>query len=460
MKSRKLLLIVISIMVSTMLILSACAQQASEPEEPAAEQEAEVEAPAEEEPAESEESEPTEPAEPDESEPEESEPEESEPEEAESEEEPAEEASGDDGVVVAFSGPLTGSFAEEGEIEVAGFELAVADWNEQGGVLGQEVVPFICDDQVEVESGVACAQQAVERGATAVTGFFFSNVGIAARPTYTQNDIIFAPSGITAIEVVSTAENPELVFRTIGLSNEVAGLTAKFMLEDLGLRQLFVLHDRDAWGRDQAVIVQEHFEEHPEAEVLGFEGVTVGESEFSGLVTTIIASGADSVYFGGHHIEQAAIINQLRDAGWEGVYTGPDSLKIGYPELAGANAEGSVFCEGAGPETIEAGQEWSARFEEEFGFPPRHYSAATYVAIDLVLRAVAELGSAEDPVALTEWIRGNTHETVMGNISFDENGEVIGFPWICLEYQGDEWATVANYDAEADDFVHTDAFSE
>ena len=143
------------------------------------------------------------------------------------------------------------------------FQLAVDEWNAKGGVLGRPIKTLIIDDQVSVEPAVAGAQLAVQQGAVAMVGCFFSNVGIAARPTLLNNNIIFAPAGITAPDVIGTAEKPELVFRTIGLATEEAGLTAKYMLDVLGLRKVAVLHDRDDWGRSQAQIVYDAVKAYP-----------------------------------------------------------------------------------------------------------------------------------------------------------------------------------------------------
>lgn len=226
------------------------------------------------------------------------------------------------------------------------FQLAVDEWNAKGGVLGRPIKTLIIDDQVSVEPAVAGAQLAVQQGAVAMVGWFFSNVGIAARPTLLNNNIIFAPAGITAPDVIGTAEKPELVFRTIGLATEEAGLTAKYMLDVLGLRKVAVLHDRDDWGRSQAQIVYDAVKAYPGGQALMFEGVTIGETDFSGIGTKIIAAGADSIYFGGHYQEMSGVLNYLRDAGWKGQFLAPDLLRSDFPKLAGKNAEGSIFLEG------------------------------------------------------------------------------------------------------------------
>lgn len=359
-------------------------------------------------------------------------------------------------ILMAWSGPLTGPFVNEGTPNMHGWTLAIDDWNDKGGVLGKQIETLVVDDSNDVEKAVAGAQLAAQQGAISVSGFFFSNVGIAARPTITNNNMIFGPAGITAPDVIGTAENPNLVFRTIGLASEVASLTAKYMLEELGLTRVAVLHDRDDWGRSQAQIVYDVVDADPNAEALMFEGITVGESDFSAIGTRIIAADADSVYFGGHYQEMAGLLNYLRDLGWQGRFLGPDSLRADFPTLAGANAEGTIFVEGAGPTALESGKDFVTRFTARWPEDSISTSAMTnYLSADLILRGVEAVGSTDDPEAIVEWIRSNTHDTIMGTIFFDETGEILGFPWIVQEFIDGGWVTVATYDAQTESFVST-----
>ena len=46
-----------------------------------------------------------------------------------------------------------------------------------------------------------------------------------------------------------------------------------------------------------------------------YEGVNIGEKDFSALVSKIKAAGADLVYWGGLHTEGGLIVRQMRDQG-------------------------------------------------------------------------------------------------------------------------------------------------
>jgi branched-chain amino acid transport system substrate-binding protein len=356
-------------------------------------------------------------------------------------------------ILIGWSGPLTGPFVNEGLPMKDAFQLAVDEWNAKGGVLGRPIKTLIIDDQVSVEPAVAGAQMAVQQGAVAVIGWFFSNVAVAARPTLLNNNIIFAPAGVNDIDVVSTAEKPELVFRTTGLAAEEAGLTAKYMLDVLGLRKVAVLHDRDAWGRDQAQIVYDAVKAYPGGQALMFEGVTIGETDFSGIGTKILASGADSVYFGGHYQEMSGLLNYLRDAGWKGQFLAPDSLRSDFPKLAGKNAEGSIFLEGAGPTMIPTGKDFVKSFTAKYPNDVLSEAAmSTYVSTHLILQGIEAVGNTTDRAAIVNWIRTGPKDTIKGKIGFGPAGEIEGTPWAVQQWQKDKWVVLAFYNYETQKF--------
>lgn len=352
---------------------------------------------------------------------------------------------------IAFSGPLTGYQAENGEEMLRGAQLAVEQWNAKGSILGEKIELLKVDDQVEVEPAVAGAQKAVQDGAIGVVSFFYSNVAAAARPTYLNNGLLFVPSAASAADVLGGAEGKDLVFRTVGLTSEASAVNAAYLMDVLGAKKLAVLHDCDDWGKSQAEQVQEIVKASGKAEVVLFDGITVGEQDFRGLVTQIMATGADNIYFGGHHAEGAAIIKQLCEAGWQGTLSAPDSLFQPYIDLAGADAEGTVMLVGAGPELVPAAKQYAADYKAKYGADPPLFSMSTNLAVDLVMRGLEGSGK-KDQAAVENWVRSNTHDTIMGKVSFYADGEIIGFPWVIYKVKDGKFVPAAIWNAGTKSF--------
>ncbi len=83
-------------------------------------------------------------------------------------------------LVIATAGPVTGQYAVFGEQMVRGAEMAVADLNAAGGVLGKQLVLEIGDDACEGKQAKAVANQMINKGVVFVAGHFCSHTSIPA----------------------------------------------------------------------------------------------------------------------------------------------------------------------------------------------------------------------------------------------------------------------------------------
>src|ERR671918_3076662 len=83
-------------------------------------------------------------------------------------------------ILIGVAGPMTGKDAWFGEQMQRGAELAVADLNAAGGVLGEQVQLITADDFCDPEQAVAAAKKMVSDGAIFVAGHFCSHSSIPA----------------------------------------------------------------------------------------------------------------------------------------------------------------------------------------------------------------------------------------------------------------------------------------
>jgi branched-chain amino acid transport system substrate-binding protein len=87
-------------------------------------------------------------------------------------------------ILIGVAGPMTGKDAWFGEQLQRGAQLAVADINAGGGVLGQQVRLISADDFCDPEQAVAAAQKLVSEGVIFVVGHFCSHASIPASKVY------------------------------------------------------------------------------------------------------------------------------------------------------------------------------------------------------------------------------------------------------------------------------------
>jgi ABC-type branched-subunit amino acid transport system substrate-binding protein len=76
---------------------------------------------------------------------------------------------------------------------------------------------------------------------------------------------------------------------------------------------------------------------------------------------------------------------------------------------------------------------------------------STYLAVDLIARGLEAAGK-KDQAAVVGWVRGNTHDTIMGKVSFNPDGEIIGFPWVMNAVKDGKFVPVAIWNASTKSF--------
>jgi len=129
--------------------------------------------------------------------------------------------------------------------------------------------------------------------------------------------------------------------------------------------------------------------------------------------------------------EGALIVSQLRSAGFEGVFFGPDGIKSKptFIDASGGAAEGSYATFGAvGGAT--GYDDWEARFTELYDAPVA-YAPGSYDAALIILQAadaVAQIDSDGNLVigrkALADKIRATPFAGITGALEFTETGDL------------------------------------
>jgi branched-chain amino acid transport system substrate-binding protein len=212
-----------------------------------------------------------------------------------------------------------------------------------------------------------------------------------------------------------------------GLQAEV---TVGYLTEDLGLTTLAVIHDQSLYGEGIGQAVSDYFEA-ADGTVTAFEGITRGESDYSAVVNNVLDTEPEAVYWGGMDAEGALLVNQLRAAGFEGVFFGPDGIKSvpSYIEASGGAAEGSYATFGAVAGAVGV-EEWTARFSEKYGEPVA-YGPGSYDSAMMILNAADTVafvdgdGNLNIPrKALADQIRSTPYDGVTGHLEFTETGDL------------------------------------
>jgi branched-chain amino acid transport system substrate-binding protein len=301
-----------------------------------------------------------------------------------------------------------------------GAELAIADLNAAGGVLGQQVQLITADDFCDPEQAVAAARKLVSDGVIFVAGHFCSGASIAASE-------IYATAGILQITPVST--NPMLtelgranVFRVVPRDDADAIAAGNYLADHWPDQKIAILHDNTTFGRGVAEEVKKQLNRRGLSEAL-YQAYAPGKSDYGIEISGLQAVDIAVLYIGGYHTEIALMARAARDRGYPvQLVTGMSLFSEDFGLIAGPAAEGVLFTDPADPRRRPEAAPVVERFRAS-GFEPQGYTLYTYGAIQAWAQAAEKAGSLELPAMIAS-LREHQFDTVLGQIDFDDKGDL------------------------------------
>jgi branched-chain amino acid transport system substrate-binding protein len=309
-------------------------------------------------------------------------------------------------------------------------ELAAADLNAKGGVLGEQVRLIFANDECKPEPAVAVAEKFVQQGVDFVAGHLCSGAGLAASKAYEQAGILTMTG--TAASPKLTDQGSANVFRICGRSDQEGLMAASYLAEQWGEKDIAILHDGSTYGQGVAEFTKAYLNRMGEQEAL-FEQYTPGKDDYTDVVAKLETAGIDVVYIGGYPQEIGRIIRQAKEKGYEpqlvsGKSVGGDAA---FGDIAGAAADGALVTASRDTrQTPEAAQVMAA-FRTRGIDHPDIDALYSYALFQVWSQAVAEAGSL-DLAKVTEALHSHQFDTVIGKVAFDQNGDVTqsGFEWL------------------------------
>ncbi|MCV0429272.1 MAG: branched-chain amino acid ABC transporter substrate-binding protein [Roseibium sp.] len=334
-------------------------------------------------------------------------------------------------ILIAIAGPMKGQFSQFGEQMRAGAEQAVEDINAKGGVNGEQLVLEIADDACSADQAVAVANQLIGKEVAFVAGHFCFSASIPASEVYSNAGIIQISPATTLPKF--TDERPGRgIFRLAPRDDAQSKVAGRFLAEAYSTGRIAILHDKTAYGKGLTDAVKTVMNDLGKTESIS-RGFDAGEDNFRSLVSQLKLENIDVVYLGGYHPEAGQIKLEMDRQGLNAVLVSGDAvMSEDYWVVAGPSGGGTLFTYPAVPREMSAAQTVVAVLEDG-GKPADRYALTTYAAIQAWAQAAetaASIASEDVAKALSE----GSFETVLGTLTFDENGDsnipdYVWFEW-------------------------------
>ncbi|WML31466.1 branched-chain amino acid ABC transporter substrate-binding protein [Neobacillus sp. OS1-32] len=332
-------------------------------------------------------------------------------------------------IKIATQTPLSGGSATIGEAIKLGAQMKLDEEKQKFKDLGfdLQLVPY--DDQSDPKKGVANAQLiGADKAILAVVGHFNSGVAIPSSEVYEKYAIPMVSPANSAVEV--TTRGLKTVNRIVARDDFQGPAGAEFAVNTLKAKKIFIIQDKTAYGTGLAEAFKKAAESKG-AEILGFEGITVGEKDFNGVLNQVASKKPDLVYFGGIYAEGGLIIKQAREKGIKVPILGGDGMDAStLVEIAGEAVKDTYITSLAGDSSkSEEGKKFIESYKAKFNKNTESYSVYGYDTMGVVLKGIEDAIKANNNkmpsrAQVRDAVRGvKDYQGVLTKVSFDENGD-------------------------------------
>jgi len=225
-------------------------------------------------------------------------------------------------IKIASVGPMTGQNAAFGEQLRKGAEMAVADINAAGGVLGKKMELVVGDDACDPKQAVSVANDLASKGVVFVAGHYCSSSSIPASDVYAESNIVQISPGSTNVKL--TDRGLANVFRVCGRDDAQGPIAAEYVAKNFAGKVIAVVDDKSQYGQGLADEFKKTLAAKGVTPAVS-ESITAGEKDYTALVSRLKQAKADILYFGGYKTEAGLITRQMHEQGLKTIMVGGDT---------------------------------------------------------------------------------------------------------------------------------------
>ena len=334
-------------------------------------------------------------------------------------------------IKIGFPIPLSGPTAVYGVPILKGAELAVADINAHGGVLGRKLKLLPRDSKANPAEAVRLARELiVKNGVQFLAGTLTSAEAPAVSTIAKENHVVFVAPSAKTYELTDPQNFHPYIFRTASNTTIEGQAGAIIVAKWKNVHTVATIAPDYAYGHDAiAAFVAELHKLRPDIKIVDQEWPKLGQANFTPFITAQMAKHPDAVYcdeFAGDFIsfvKQAtplgyfkAIHDRLADGGEAGSIDVTRALGKSYPLGIWTDAYDPVLWDG--PNQPAADKTFDAKVAKalkiKFG---SSWAIQGYVTIQAIAQGIRKAGTTND-TKVSKAMSGMTYTTPLGPRTF------------------------------------------
>jgi branched-chain amino acid transport system substrate-binding protein len=306
-------------------------------------------------------------------------------------------------IKVGFPVPLTGPYGAEAQDQVRAAQVAVAEFNETGGLRGRRAELLVRDDKLNPGEAATRALELIENDKVDfMVGSLSASVQLAVNNVTKVRKVLY--NSISQSDAINEAkEFSRYTFHEALNPHMTGGAVGRYAFSKYGKRVVFLTADY-AYGHEMVRAFQ------AAGKAMGIETLAdirhpLGATDFSALLPRIQALKPDVLVISNFGRDQQIALKQATDFGLK------KSMKIVAPILlytgriaAGAQAfdgvvGGTSYYWGL-EKTIPSAKAFNDRFRKMYnGRVPSDYGSLAYAGVKTFLMAARQVGTT-DPEAV------------------------------------------------------------
>ena len=338
-------------------------------------------------------------------------------------------------IKIGFPMPLSGPASVYGVPITKGAEMAVAEINAKGGVLGRKLELLERDSKANADEAVRLARELIiKNNVDFMSGTLTSAEAPAVSTIAKENKIVFVAPTSKTIQLTSPANLHPYIFR-LASNTDIDGRTgASIIAKWTDVKKVATIAPDYAYGRDAVAAFVDFIKKaRPDIEIVDQQWPKLGQSDFTPFITAQMSKQPQAVFcdvFGGDFVTLAkqaaplgyfkAINNRLVDGGEVGTTDAAIALGPDYPYGIWSDAYDPVIW----PENEPA--EHKAYIERLKAFTHEQYASGWaimgYASIIAIVEGIKKANSANSEKVAKVMV-GLSFDTPIGKLTFNNNHE-------------------------------------
>jgi branched-chain amino acid transport system substrate-binding protein len=333
-------------------------------------------------------------------------------------------------ITIAVAGPMTGGESAFGRQMKNGAEMAIADLNTAGGVMGKKLALDVEDDACDPKQARSVAEKIGSAKIPFVAGHYCSSSSIPASEAYADSNVLqITPASTNPLFTERKLWN---VARVCGRDDQQGLIAAQFIAKNYKGKNIAILNDKTTYGKGLADETKKSLNKLGVTEKM-YESYTKGDKDFNAIVSRLKAENIDLVYVGGYHQESGLIVRQMRDQGLKTVLMAGDALADKeFASITGPAGAGTLFTFGPDPRKKPTAKAIVERFKAK-NIDPEGYTLYTYAAMQVWSQAVKKAGTT-DAKKVMDTIKAGSWDTVIGKMEYDAKGDIKQIDYVVYKW--------------------------